>query len=381
MSKSIKVFLLVCLAFMIVPVYALAAATPITVAVDGKAVKFTNAPVRKDNATMVEAKPLAAQIGATYAFDAKSKTVTLKRGTTVAKLTVGSKSATVDGVKKALLAAPYSAKGYVIVPAEFVVQSFGGTAKWDGKSKLTVTSPAANEFASQKKAVDALKSYIAAMSNQNLKAMKAAWVPSSWSAEDEADIKAQFEEQATKFAITSTEILAFKGASVTIRAMIRVDMESPYALDEIHQLKYILTKDSAGAWKIKSEEWEDAAYDLPQKPAAASAAFTASVNDYVQQLADDLNEENVDALEGLFTADSASAADIIDFWASTFEDFDAVYTPADLFLLAADEKKGTASVLATFDVEEGADSYTYEAVLFLKKDAGGNWQIKEVTEL
>ncbi|WP_127529718.1 copper amine oxidase N-terminal domain-containing protein [Paenibacillus kobensis] len=381
MNKKLNVFLLVCLAIMIVPAYAFAAATAVTVSVDGKAVKFTNAPVRKDNATMVEAKPLAAQIGATYAYDTKSSTATIKRGATVVKLTVGSKSATVNNAKKSLLAAPSTLKGYVIVPAEFVVQSFGGTAKWDGKSTLTITSPAAIESASQKKAVEVVKSYIASISNKDLKAMKATWLPSSWNAEDEADMKEQFEEQAAKFTVKSAKITSFKGTSITIDAVIRVEMDSQYALDEVHENVYVLVKDSAGVWKIKSEEWQGGDYDLPQQPAAASADFSASVNDLVEQYANSLSEENLEAIKGMFAADSMSAADEIDYWTSDFEDYDSLYTPSDVFLFAADENNGTASVLVSFDVEDEEDYYTYESVLFLKKDAAGKWMIQEIIDL
>ncbi|GFN33636.1 copper amine oxidase N-terminal domain-containing protein [Paenibacillus xylaniclasticus] len=381
MSKSIKAFLLICLAVMIVPAYALAANAAVSVTVDGKTVKFTNAPVRKDKATLVEAKPLAAQIGATYAFDSKSNTATLKRGTTVVKLTVGSKSATVNNTKKTLLAAPYSVKGYMIVPAEFVVQSFGGTAKWDGKSQLVVTSPASVEAASKRKAADVVKAYITALSNKDLKSVKATWLPASWSAQDEADMKEQFKEQTEKLTLKSTKIVSFKGASVTIDAVVQVDVQSPYALDEIHELTFVLVKDSAGVWKIKSEEWTGADYDLPQKSASASAEFKTSVNKFIEQYAANLNDENVDAIASMFAADSESAAEEIEYWTYDFEDYDSYYTPSDVFLFAADEKNGTASVLVTFEVEDEGELYSFDSVLFLKQDASGNWVIQEIVDL
>ncbi|GMK38401.1 hypothetical protein PCCS19_14550 [Paenibacillus sp. CCS19] len=382
MKKSLSIFLLLSLVLMLVPVYASAATPTVTVAYDGKAIKFTQPPVRKANLTFVEAKPLSAQLGATYAFDSKSKSATIKKGSTSIKLTVDSKAAYVNGVKQALAAAPYVVKGYVIVPAEIVVKSFGGAAAWDAKnSKLSITSPAAVEAQSKQKAINVVKSYFASMSKQDLKASKAAWLPSSWNEEDDEDLLLAFEEQAVIFTVNSANVTSFTSTQASIEVEVKIDYPSPYSIDEIYLITYKMVKDSAGAWKIKQENVEDYSYDLPSEPVATTEAFASSVDALVNQMTDNLNAEDLEALSGMFADDSTIADAMIDFWSYDFDEYDTRYTLSDLTIIGADEAKGTAKVLVSWDAEDEEYEYPYEAVLYLVQDASKQWVIQEVVEL
>lgn len=365
---------------MLVPVYASAATTTVTVAYDGKAIKFTQPPVRKANLTFVEAKPLAAQLGATYAFDSKTKSATIKKGSTSIKLTLDSKAAYVNGVKQALAAAPYSVKGYVIVPAEFVVKSFGGSVAWDGKSKLSITSPAAAEALSKQKAVNVINGYFAALTKLDVKGVRSAWLPASWNEEDEADLL-NVDGEAVVFTVKSTKVTSFTSAKATIKAEVSINYPSPYQIDEIYSLTYTMVKDSTGAWKIKQENLEDYNYDLPNKPVKTTEEFSSSVDDAVNQLIDNLNAEDLDAVQGMFADDSMSAELMLDFWANDFADYDTRYELSDSMIIEADEANGTASVYVALDAEDEETAYPYDVVLFLARDEANNWKIQEVTEL
>ncbi|QKS46693.1 copper amine oxidase N-terminal domain-containing protein (plasmid) [Paenibacillus cellulosilyticus] len=368
------------MALMLVPAYAFAAAAPVTITVDGKALKLTQAPVRKANATLVEAKPLAAQLGATYAFDAKTKAATLKKGSTSIKLTLESKTAYVNGGKQALTLAPTSVKGYVIVPAEFVVKTFGGTAVWDGKSQLNISSPASVEAQSKQKAINTVKTYFSALSKQDAKGVKSAWLPASWSAEDEEDML-QLDGEAVVFTVQSAKVTNFTKTQATIEAEVHIDYPSPYLIDEIYVLAYTMVKDSTGVWKIKQENVEDFYYDLSTEPVETTEAFAASVNEVVDQLTDNLNAENLDEIEGMFAEDSIIAGAMIDFWSYDFDEYDTRYTLTDLSIIGADEQAGTAEVYVAWDAEDEENEYPYEAVFFLVKDESNNWLIQEVAEL
>jgi ketosteroid isomerase-like protein len=379
MKKSVTFSLLLSLALMLVPVYAFAAAGPVTVTVDGKALKLTQPPVRKANTTLIEAKPLAAQLGATYAYDVKAKAATLKKGSTSVKLTMDSKTAYINGAKQALTVAPYSVKGYVIIPAEFVVKVFGGLAVWDGKSKLNITSPAGVEALSKQKAINVLKSYLLAMTKQDMKAIKAAWLPSSWS--DEDVMLEAFGGEAVVFTMKSTKVTSFTSTKATIKTEVHIDYPSPYRIDEFYLLTYIMVKDSAGAWKIKQENVEDFNYDLSIEPVATSTTFASSVDAVVDQLTDSLNAEDLEAVSTMFADDSMSAADMLDFWSYDFDEYDTHYDLSDTVIIGANEVKGTVAVHVTWDAEDEESAYPYEVVLFLTQDNSGNWLIQEVAEL
>jgi len=380
MKKSLSLFLVISLLLMLVPAYASAAAAPVTVTYDGKAVKFTQPPARNSNLTFVEAKPLAAQLGATYTFDSKTKSATIKKGSTSIKLTLDSKAAYVNGVKQLLAAAPYSVKGYVIVPAEFVVKKFGGSVAWDGKSKLSITSPAAVEALSKQKAVSVVNGYFAALSKLDVKGVKSAWLPTSWDEEDEEDLL-QVDGEAVIFTVKSAKVTSFTSTKATIKAEVHIDYPSPYQIDEIYSITYKLVKNSAGAWKIDQENLEDYNYDLPNKSVKTTEAFSSSVEDAVTQLIDNLNAEDLLAVQDMFTEDSMSAEMMLDFWANDFDEYDTRYELADLLIIEADEAKGTASVYAALDAEDEEAAYPYDVVLFLVRDEANSWKIQEVTEL
>lgn len=381
MKKSITISLLLSLVLMLVPVYAFAATAPVTITVDGKALKLTQPPVRKANTTLIEAKPLAAQLGASYAFDAKGKSATLKKGNTSIKLTLDNKTAYVNGVKQALTVAPYSVKGYVIVPTEFVVKTFGGLTVWDGKSKLSITSPAAAEAQSKQKAIAVVNSYFTSMSKQDLKAAKAAWLPASWNEEDDADLLLAFEGEAVIFTVDSAKATSFTSTQATIEAEVHIDYPSPYQIDEIYVIIYKLVKDSAGAWKIKQENVDDFYYDLSTEPVATTDEFASNVNAVVNQLTDNLNAEDLEAVAGMFADDSMIADTMLDFWSNDFEEYDTRYTLSDAVIIGADEEEGMATVYVSWDAEDEENEYPYEAVLYLVQDESNNWIIQEMTEL
>ncbi|MWC28742.1 copper amine oxidase N-terminal domain-containing protein [Paenibacillus sp. MMS18-CY102] len=381
MKQKLSILLLICMAIMLVPATAFGAAA-VSVTVDGTAVKFTQAPVRNTNVTMAEAKPLVAKIGATYAFDTKSKTATIKSGASVLKLTVDSKTAVVNGAKKPLTVAPYSLKGYIIVPAEFVVQSLGGIAKWDGSSKLVVTSPAAVTKLSKAKALDVVQKYLQAHEKEDLKAIQAAWLPKYWDTDSVEDMTAAFEQFDMQIKVTSNVVTAFSASQVTIATEFRVHYVSEsYLPDEMVYETFVLVKDSAGAWKIKSEDFEDSHVELPSAPAAATPEFTSSVNGFVKQYVAALNVEDTDAISAMFTAQSESKEDQLDYWDELFADYDSVFTVEDPFFLSVDETKGKAAVLVNYEIEDEEEEYNYESILYLSKDSEGQWKISEVLDL
>src|SRR5690606_38211208 len=76
--------------------------TPVRVEVDGKLLTCSVSPVQAGGRTLVPLRDIFEALGAAVAWDASSKGITANRDGTEVRLTVGGRSATVDGRKVAL---------------------------------------------------------------------------------------------------------------------------------------------------------------------------------------------------------------------------------------------------------------------------------------
>ncbi len=90
--------------------------------------------------TFVPVRYLADAMGVQTAWNQKTKTVTLTRGKTVAKLVIGNKKIVVKGKSSTMDVAPINKNGRIYLPATYVAQAFGYKVSWDDKSKtMTIT--------------------------------------------------------------------------------------------------------------------------------------------------------------------------------------------------------------------------------------------------
>lgn len=95
-----------------------------------------------DNTAMLQAKKVFADspIKAKYGYNSTDKTVTLVKNDTTVVMTLGSKTAYVNGVKKTMTAAPQSIKtsdsnkSYIMIPGQFTAQSLGYRYSWNAGS-------------------------------------------------------------------------------------------------------------------------------------------------------------------------------------------------------------------------------------------------------
>jgi len=105
--------------------------------VNGKVVKTTMPGVIVDGVNLVSPTVFKTKaLGITYKYNAKNKVVTLKKSGTTIKITMGSKYAKVNGKKVAMgakaLRMYYVAKkkNYNMLPARFVIETFGMSYTW-----------------------------------------------------------------------------------------------------------------------------------------------------------------------------------------------------------------------------------------------------------
>ncbi|MBB6632513.1 stalk domain-containing protein [Cohnella thailandensis] len=112
--------------------------------VNGNPVAIT-APFQKDGTTFVPLSVITKSFGASLQLK-DNKVITLKYLTHTIVLTIGSKTAWVDGQKSALVSAPVVVKGVTMVPLR-VVQAFGATVTPNAATKEIVISVATSSSA------------------------------------------------------------------------------------------------------------------------------------------------------------------------------------------------------------------------------------------
>lgn len=122
------------LAFAAVPgAFAAPAAKPY-VSVDGTSQQSLWAPVTKNGATYGPLAGVSAALGAAGKYDAKTNTISIKKGNRLIILQPESKTAKVNGAKSAIVAAPILVGGVPYVPLRFVAESLGASLSWNASA-------------------------------------------------------------------------------------------------------------------------------------------------------------------------------------------------------------------------------------------------------
>ena len=123
----------------------------VTYKYNGKAINKNSRPgIIKNGISLVSAYDIFTNnaMGTKYSYSSKSGVVTIKKGSNEVKMTVNSKTAYVNGVKKTASLAPVLVKypagsAKVLVPARFVFESLGYSYNWQSNiSTATIKSPA-----------------------------------------------------------------------------------------------------------------------------------------------------------------------------------------------------------------------------------------------
>jgi len=108
---------------------------PIKVLYNARQISSDVQPEVKDGVVFVPFRAVAEALGAGVSVTPDWKTVTFTKGDRNVTVTLGSKTAYVNGEKTALLSAPYATKGRTMVPTRFVSEQLGETVEWDSLSR------------------------------------------------------------------------------------------------------------------------------------------------------------------------------------------------------------------------------------------------------
>lgn len=140
MKKLLTLLLsLVMAATLAVPALAVssAEASRISITLDGHTMIIPDGvqPEIKDGRTMVPIRAVSEALGADVGWDAAARQVTLTRAGVTIVMTVGSKTAYVNGKAVEMDVAPYITSGRTLIPARYVAEFFGQKVGWDAATR------------------------------------------------------------------------------------------------------------------------------------------------------------------------------------------------------------------------------------------------------
>src|SRR5690606_26732119 len=118
------------------------------VIIDGKRIEFSQqGAIIKNGVTLIPMRQVFSELGATVSWDQATQGITAVKDTTKVKLTIGSKTAQVNGEKVILMQAPEIINGTTLVPLRFIGESLGSKVSWDSwRSAAVISSIRTNEF-------------------------------------------------------------------------------------------------------------------------------------------------------------------------------------------------------------------------------------------
>ncbi|WP_253944888.1 stalk domain-containing protein [Paenibacillus sp. NEAU-GSW1] len=106
----------------------------ISVYLNDEKLQLSSPPFVKDGVTFVPMRSIFTALGASVYWESKSQTIVGSKPGVTVTLTVGSKTAVINGKASKLEAAPIVKSGVTYVPARFVAESLDATVNWDART-------------------------------------------------------------------------------------------------------------------------------------------------------------------------------------------------------------------------------------------------------
>lgn len=93
------------------------------------------APYIDQGRTMLPIRAILEPLGASFAWDAKTRTVTVYKGSKKVQLVINNKNTTINGVKYVLDVPAQIIEGRTFVPLRFIAENFDAYVEWDGTAR------------------------------------------------------------------------------------------------------------------------------------------------------------------------------------------------------------------------------------------------------
>ncbi len=111
----------------------------VKIVLDNRELEHTDAqPCILNDRTMVPIYQLAQALGCEIAWNGETQTVTLTRASDTMKMTIGDKTAMVNGQPVAMDVAPSILEDRTMIPASYVAAFFGQKVEWDGQNRQVI---------------------------------------------------------------------------------------------------------------------------------------------------------------------------------------------------------------------------------------------------
>jgi hypothetical protein len=107
----------------------------ISVYYNGTKLTFEQEPVMVDDTTMVPMRDIFETLGAAIDWNAGTQTVIARKGDAEIKITIGSKTAYVNGASVNVTPEAMIVEGKTMVPLRFVSEALGVTVEWDSAAR------------------------------------------------------------------------------------------------------------------------------------------------------------------------------------------------------------------------------------------------------
>jgi phage baseplate assembly protein gpV len=121
---------------------ALALSTPATVSVDGQRLASDVAPVTTPDGAYLPLRAVSDAAGARTTYDPQTGQITVRRGSEVLAMHVGTTLANLDGHRITLARAPFAVRGRVLVSSATIARAFGSSVRYDARhDRVVVRTP------------------------------------------------------------------------------------------------------------------------------------------------------------------------------------------------------------------------------------------------
>lgn len=387
-SKLKKKISLLAIAFLFLFVSAAQAAPAknqgkIRVYLDNQEIKFQAAPIMKNGVTFVQFRPLFQALDYKVNWNSANKQVTGTYLDQKLQMTIGQKTAYVNGVKTSLQIAPFTDAGNTLVPLRFVAEATGLPVKWDPKAR---TIKIDREGAIDKATDEVKKLYHALEEAGNAKKLDAAMALFHSKSPVLAKTKEGYQNQFKYDLHVSSDVWDVTVAGTSIHAFTSVTLErssGPFTWDVTLHYENLLKKDASGAWKIYDLNQYDTKYLAgdnlldanPKVPEAELKAIRESIDTQYKGF----NEENGPLLMSVIHPDSA----FYEMFQNSIAEgiFDEVNFNLTAEVVRPVFFQGEETVVYIEETDDADGDIINTTSLYWLKKANGQWLIYDVLEL
>ncbi|GAB6928535.1 hypothetical protein JCM10914A_25180 [Paenibacillus sp. JCM 10914] len=355
----------------------------IRVYLDGQEIKFQAPPVMKNGVTFVQFRPLFQALDYSVQWNNTNKQVTGTYIDQKLQMTIGQKTAYVNGVKTTLEIAPFTESGNTLVPLRFVAEATGLPVKWDQKARTIHIDRQGAIDKAEAAATKLYQALDAAETAKNLELAKQSILPKSPALAYQQEL---YDEQFKRDLKVSSRVLEVTVAGSSIHAFTARSFErvsGPFSWDATIYYESLLKKDAGGNWKLHDINEYDMEYLVSDELLDAKPNVPENVQKAISETIDTqykgFNDEDGPLLMSVIHPESS----FYDIFKTSIDEgiFDEVNFNLKAEVIRTIFHQGDDAVLYIEEVDDADGDMFYSTSLYWLKQSGGKWLIYDVLEL